>query len=251
MRTLETSVTRFGWVCHAYCLMNNHYHLLLETPRGYLSEGMKFLNGVYTQGFNSRHKRPGHVFQGRFHSVIVDKDEYLLEVSRYIVLNPVRAGLVQDPGDWRWSSYLATAGIVSRPKLLTRAFLLSMFGGGGRRPNEQYVEFVLNGIGRELWDKLRGGFILGNDDFEQEVRDMLKDQMDFGISDEPREPRSVPLETIFGLQSGKADRGERICRAHVEHGYGVKEIGDFLGIHFSSVSRAIRRQLERNAKRTT
>jgi putative transposase len=102
--------TRFNWRCHVYCQMINHYHLVVETPEGNLARGMRHLNGVYTQSFNRRHHRVGHVFQGRYKAILVEKDAYLLELARYVVLNPVRAGMVGDAGDWRWSSYLTTVG---------------------------------------------------------------------------------------------------------------------------------------------
>ncbi len=89
---------RFNWVCHSYCLMSNHYHLLIETPEGNLSQGMRQLNGVYTQRFNRNHERVGHVFQGRYKAILVDADNYLVQLIRYIHLNPARAGLVKDPG---------------------------------------------------------------------------------------------------------------------------------------------------------
>jgi len=107
---------RFNWSGHAYCLMSNHYHLLIETPDGNLSKGMRQLNGVYTQRFNDVHGRCGHVFQGRYKAIIVEKDAYLQEVARYIVLNPVRARMVGDPQDWPWSSYRATTGAASCPQ---------------------------------------------------------------------------------------------------------------------------------------
>ena len=93
---LGTLSDRYHWLCHAYCLMTNHYHLLLETPEGNLAEGMRQLNGIYTQAFNRRHHKVGHLFQGRYHAILVDKDCYLLEVARYIVLNPVRAKMVKE-----------------------------------------------------------------------------------------------------------------------------------------------------------
>ncbi|MEJ2696952.1 MAG: transposase [Candidatus Sulfobium sp.] len=99
---------RYNWMCHAYCLMNNHYHLIIETPDGNLSQGMRQLNGVYTQLFNRRHHRVGHLFQGRFKTILIEKEGYLLEVSRYVVLNPVRAKAVERPEHWKWSSYRGT-----------------------------------------------------------------------------------------------------------------------------------------------
>src|SRR5207247_381934 len=108
---LEDVETRYHWLCHAYCLMDNHYHLLLETPQGNLSAGMRQVNGVYTQRFNRRHGRVGHIFQGRFKAILVERESYLLELCRYLVLNPVRAGIVRQPERYRWSSYRATAGL--------------------------------------------------------------------------------------------------------------------------------------------
>ncbi|WP_259504797.1 REP-associated tyrosine transposase [Shewanella baltica] len=99
-----------NWLCHAYCLMSNHYHLLIETPDANLAKGMRQLNGVYTQKFNRAHARVGHVFQGRYKAILVDKNNYLVELARYIVLNPVRAGMVRSARDWPWSSYRAPRG---------------------------------------------------------------------------------------------------------------------------------------------
>ena len=114
---------RYHWICHAYCLMDNHYHLLLETPDGNLSLGMRQLNGVYTQAFNRRHNRAGHLLQGRYKGILVQKDSHLLEVSRYVVLNPVRARMAETADAWKWSSYRATAGGAGHPPLLTTAWM--------------------------------------------------------------------------------------------------------------------------------
>jgi REP element-mobilizing transposase RayT len=111
LEILEDVIKRFNWLCHSYCLMGNHYHLLLETIDGNLSAGMRHINGVYTQYFNRRHDRVGHVFQGRFKAILVEKERYLLELCRYVVLNPVRAGMVKLPEEYGWSSYRSIAGI--------------------------------------------------------------------------------------------------------------------------------------------
>lgn len=111
LSTLEQVVIQFNWICHAWCLMDNHYHLLVQTPDGNLSKGMRQLNGVYTQASNRRHRRVGHLFQGRFKAILVDSDAYLLELTRYVVLNPVRAGMAKKPSDWPWSSYRASVGL--------------------------------------------------------------------------------------------------------------------------------------------
>jgi len=120
-------VRRFNWLCHAYCLMDNHYHLLIETPEGNLSAGMRQLNGVYTQSFNRAHGRDGHLFKGRFNAILVEKQSHLLELCRYVILNPVRAGMVARPEQHPWSSYLATLGAAEKPEFLTTEWLLSTF----------------------------------------------------------------------------------------------------------------------------
>lgn len=129
---LEKVTDRYHWLCHAYCLMNNHYHLVIETPDANLSKGMRQLNGVYTQRFNQKHQRAGHLFQGRFKALLIQKEPYLLEVCRYVVLNPVRAGAVKRSEEWAWSSYRGTAGIEEphpcrRNLSMTLRLLLSEF----------------------------------------------------------------------------------------------------------------------------
>lgn len=117
-------IARFGWLCHAYCLMDNHYHLLIETPEANLSLGMRQLNGVYAQRFNRRHGRVGHVLQGRFKAIVVDRDSYLLELCRYVVLNPIRAGRVEHIERYAWSSYPATMGLAQCPAWLKTDWVL-------------------------------------------------------------------------------------------------------------------------------
>src|SRR4030067_3311294 len=116
---LHHTVDRYDWYCHAYCLMDNHYHLLIETSTPTLSKGMKYLNCTYTQYFNRQHQRVGHVFQGRYKAILVQKDSHLLELARYIQFNPGRTHMVRSVKDWRWSSYRATAGYDENDEWLT------------------------------------------------------------------------------------------------------------------------------------
>ena len=118
LRFFATVVAGYSWLCHSYCLIPNHYHLLVETPEPNLAAGMHALNGRYARWFNRRHDRDGHVFQGPYGAVLIEDDDHLLEVCRYIALNPVRAGLVETPGDWPWSSYGALAGLAEPPTFL-------------------------------------------------------------------------------------------------------------------------------------
>ena len=138
-------VARFGWDCHTYCLMPNHAHLLIETPRENLSEGMQRLNSLYAQYFNRRYDLIGHLFQGRFYSELVQRDAHLLEAIRYIVLNPVRAGLCTHAGQWRWSNYRAVVGAVPPPRFLRPDFVLSLFTDPVRSSRVAFAAFVDDG----------------------------------------------------------------------------------------------------------
>jgi putative transposase len=148
LQLLAEVVERFGWICHAYCLMPNHYHLVVETPRPNLSPGMERLNGRYAQSFNYRHGLEGHVFERRFRSIRIVGDGHLLELSRYIVLNPVRAGLCRSAAGWRWSSFRAAVGISRRPTFLTVDWLVGLFGPTRASAREGYLRFVHGALAR-------------------------------------------------------------------------------------------------------
>lgn len=174
LELLAEQVRQHGWKCYAYCLMDNHYHLLIETPEANLSRGMQSLNGRYTQRFNRRHQRVGHVFQGRYKSILIEKESYLLEVSRYIVLNPVRAGMVTEAGAWMWSSYPDTAGERVHPDWLSVGELLNHFVTDTKRARNRYRKFVQDGVAAESpWSNLRGQVYLGNKMFIDRVQAMI------------------------------------------------------------------------------
>jgi putative transposase len=134
LAVLDEVCHRFNWAVHAYCLMSNHYHLPLETPEGNLSAGMRQLNGVYTQRANQRHGKVGHVFQGRYKAVLVEREAHLLELARYVVLNPVRARIVREAGAWPWSSYRAMVGRVPAPPWLEVDGLLAQLARSSGSP---------------------------------------------------------------------------------------------------------------------
>jgi putative transposase len=142
LQLVQEVVDLLGWVCHAYCLMTNHYHLLVQTPEADISRGMHRLNGVYAKWFNWRHDYGGHLFERRFHDELVEGHAHLLELTRYIVLNPVRAGLRTHPGAWHWSSYNATIDNGPRPAFLTTRWVLSLFSENPDRARQLYSEFV-------------------------------------------------------------------------------------------------------------
>ena len=171
---LTQIVQRYHWLCHAYCLMDNHYHLLIETPEGNLSQGTRQLNGVYTQQANRRQGRVGHVFQGRYKAILVEKDSYLLELCRYVVLNPVRAGMVRSVREYRWSSYRATAGLSATPELLCTDWLLAQFGVERSEAQRRYRRFVAEGVKHPApWEGLRGQIFLGQEGFVEAMRAVL------------------------------------------------------------------------------
>ena len=239
---LTEVVSRFNWLCHAYCLMDNHYHLVIETLEGNLSKGMRQLNGVFTQASNRRHGRSGHLFQGRFKAILVDKESYLLELSRYVVLNPVRAGMVGAAADWPWSSYLATAGECAAPAFLTTDALLAIFGKQRRRARERYVRFVAEGVGQaSVWQHLRQQIYLGDAAFVSRM------QAEANVSDEdisiPRIQRRAPAPSLAAIGASHAARDEAIIAAHASGAYSYREIAGHFGLHPGSVGRIVRRAL--------
>jgi REP element-mobilizing transposase RayT len=171
---LEKAAERFALIIHTYCLMGNHYHLLVETPEPNLSMTMQWLNVSYATYFNRRHNRSGHLFQGRFGAILIEADAYLHHLSRYIHLNPVRAGIVNAPEQYRWSSYPAIVGEQIPPKFLKTSWLLSNFGKNKEEARKSYREFVEGVDINTLKDpskKLAGGFILGDTDFVNWVKE--------------------------------------------------------------------------------
>ena len=241
---LETVIKRYNWLCHAYCLMYNHYHLMIETPDANLSIGMRQLNGMYTQFCNRRHKRPGHIFQGRYKAILVDKDNYLLELCRYIVLNPVRARLVKLPEHWKWSSYTATAGLKKVLGYLSVDWILGVFGTDRTPAQKHYRKFVKEGINsKSPWEKLQGQILLGEDSFIEKFKDLLRNKE--AIKEIPRKQRYAGrphLKEIFKKErsGGKNDRNQGIYDAHMKYGYTLKEIADYLGFHYTTASKVIK-----------
>jgi len=240
---LTEVISRFGWICHAYCLMSNHYHLLVETPSPNLSRGMQLLNGVYTQRFNRAADRSGHVFQGRFKAILVEKESHLLELARYIVLNPVRAGAIRSAKEWAWSSYQATAGDSEKPPFLTVDWILSRFNSGRASAARAYREFITQGHNDNVWDELRAGSLLGSDAFVEQMEPRLaKVPPDPNILRRERNAARPTLDVLFLNVDSKEARNRRIHDAINKHHYTLQEVGNHLGLHFSTISVIARRQ---------
>jgi hypothetical protein len=160
----------------AYVLMKNHFHLVVQTPEPNLSRGMQWLNGTYASWFNRRHKRSGHLFQGRFDARLIEKEAYLTAVLRYVVLNPVRAGIVARPEEHQWSSYRATAGLDPAPEWLDSAAVLTVFGHEPGLAEAEYRSFVHAAVGREdrLWHKVTNGIYLGTEAWRRKMRKIVE-----------------------------------------------------------------------------
>lgn len=176
LRLFAQTCMEFKWTCYAWCHMTNHFHIVIETADPNLSKGMAWLNGNFTRRFNRAHDRIGHVFQGRYHSVLVQRQTYLLELARYVVLNPVRAGLVRHAAEWRWSSYGATAGLRPHPEWLKRDAILRLFDQHEAAAIGRYKKFVDAGVRiPSIWEAKTGNF-LGGDSFINEIRTLAPDQ---------------------------------------------------------------------------
>lgn len=242
LEIFESVVADYNWLCHGYCLMDNHYHLIIETLDGNLSKGMRQLNGVYTQASNRRHGRGGHLFQGRYKAILVDKDRYLLELSRYVVLNPLRAkGMVKRLEDWLWSSYLAMVGDALKPEWLTTDWILSLFGKQRRIAMEKYRQFVIEGMQHQsgIWSNLKGQIYLGDEAFVSEMQKRIgKEKDDLNIPKQQKRPIAKPLSEIAAQAK---DRKTAIIAAYKTGAYSQREIGEYYQLHPTTVGVIVRK----------
>jgi hypothetical protein len=214
--------------------MGNHYHLMIETPDANLAKGMKYLNQVYSQFFNWKYNRVGHVFQGRYKSYIIQKEEYLLHCCRYIVLNPWEAGLVEHPKDWRWSSYTATAGLEQPAPFLTIEWLMDVFGSDIKKARSNYIKFVeddMNGNRSKLDYTYQ--IFLGSDKFAESI---MKQYGPFssmkGINNAQLRFGQPTLEQMFaGKELSREYRNEAILKAYREYKFPLKDIAALLGMN--------------------
>lgn len=229
-----------NWVCHAYCLMDNHYHLIIETPDANLSRGMRQLNGIYSQRFNRFHNRVGHCFQGRYTAIHVEKECYLLELARYVVLNPVRAEMVYSAHEWPWSSYRATVSLVKKPSWLETDWLLATFGVTKKAAIDRYKQFVSEGRGQPSpLKELRNQVYLGDADFVSHLQGLIEGDKE--LSEVPvSQRRSKPLPLDDYAQQASCRDGA-INLAYLSGGYTLKDIGDYYGLHYSRISRIVKR----------
>lgn len=258
LRILEEYHDRYGILIHNYILMNNHYHLIIETPRGNLLKVMHGLNGGYTGYFNRKHGRVGHLFQGRYTGILVDKDSYLLQLSRYLHLNPVVAKLVERPEQYEWSSYSSFIREGKQLGWVEYRWLLSQFGRDKKGARRRYKEFVEEGLRKKVEDpfkKVYGRVVLGGEGFRERIRGLLKGRnLTDGIVERQRFKEFPNADDIIRAVArvfrvrvealnGRRQRGNQARKVAV---YLVKRysgldngrVGQlFGGIHYSAVSK--------------
>ena len=240
LHILSEVVERFNWLCYAWCLMSNHYHLLIQTPDGNLSKGMRQLNGVFTQTSNRRHRRVGHLFQGRYKAILVDSDAYLLELSRYIVLNPVRARMVKTPEAWAWSSYRATMGLAEAEPCLAVDGLLAQFARSRAVAQARYAQFVREGINAPSpWLLLRSQVFLGDDDFVSKTQSQMAAHQHDEVQI-PTAQRRPPAKALQQIEESSVSRNAAIVEAHATGAYSYQQISEHFGIHFTTVGKVVR-----------
>lgn len=246
LKTLALSIKRFNLILHGYCLMDNHYHLLLETPDGNLSEGMRHVNGLYTQSFNRAHNRVGHIFRGRYKAILIEKENYLLALCRYIVLNPVRAGVVRNPADYEWSNYRDTAGLNTKPPVfLFVDWILGQFAHQRKPAQRGYRAFISAFDGKNPLAEVKEQSVLGSDAFVSRFVDRLWDKEE--IKEIPRRQRYAgrpPLDSLFEqedwLRGPKRDN--LVAEAVLDYGYSLKEVADFLRLHYTTISKIVNKE---------
>lgn len=233
---------RFGWRCLTYCLMGNHYHLVALTPEENLSRGMRQLNGVYAQRYNRRHRRGGHLFGGRFHAVLVERDTHLLELARYVALNPVRAGLCARPEGWPWSAHRTLIGTAPNG-IVDPGELLRLFGGPLDQARRRYRAFVAAGC--EASYAPESEVIAGSDEYLAAHLPSMRPSPEI-----PQRHCRVPRPPLAEILRGD-DAEQAIATAYRDHGYLLREIAEALGCHYSTVSRRLRAFEARTEKTTS
>jgi REP element-mobilizing transposase RayT len=235
---LAEALDRFHATAYAYCLMDNHYHVVMQTQRPNLSRLMRHVNGVYTLRYNRRHNKVGHLFQGRFKAVLVDQESYFLEVCRYVDLNPVRAHMTRRPQEWPWSSYGAHAGRApAQPWLDSRALHRRLAPHAPLRDGPaRYAQFVAQGKGVKLWDEaLRGQIYLGNEAFVKRMQTRITGKPGREIARAQQRPAPRPMAYYFG----NAKRDDAIVTAYRDGGHTQTAIAQATGLSVSRVSRLI------------
>ena len=254
LEVVAQALSRFDAEALAYCLMGNHYHFVLHTRQANLSLLMRHINGVYTQAFNRRHNKVGHLFQGRFKAILVDRDSYLLEVCRYVDMNPVRARMVRKPEAWAWSSYRAHVGQATTPDWLDteglHGYLLghpARSSADRRRAADRYARLVASVPDASLWDSaLRQQIYLGDEAFVERMQ-ALAEPRNSTDDDIPKIQRRKSRTLARWIESCE-NREQALYNAHTQSAMTMSAIARELGLSVSRVSRLIAKAEEAKGK---
>ena len=239
LKILATAIKKYGCICYAYCLMGNHYHLVIRTPRDNISLFMQYLDGEYGKYFNRRHHHTGHVYEGRYDGPLIDNGVYLGNAIAYVARNPVEAGLVKDAADWQWSSYRATVGKCACPGFLNTDWLSDVFQADDIAASRELFSMAVHNTSDQL--EFDNEAVHGSAEFRTHVRKVIGATLY-----KARLPRSLraigrpPLNELF-VGITKSNRRSCIIRAHVVHGYLLSEIARYLELHPTTISRIVNR----------
>lgn len=237
LEEIDRACRRFHFIVHAFCQMTNHYHVLVETPEGNLGQGMRQLNSAYSQYYNRRHGLAGHVMQGRYHAILVQKESYLRELARYIVLNPVRAGQVNAPGDWEWSSHRAMMGEAPAASWMATGWLLACFGPDQFTARQAYQRFVMAGMQAENPLKnVSFRCMLGDADFIARHREPAKAS---GATEIARVQRRALAMSLEEYALAFMPRDVAMTEAYRSTAFSMRQIATYFGVSVKTVSRAI------------
>lgn len=262
LKILSELQDRFKIIIYGYVLMNNHYHLLIETPQANIIKTIHYLNSSYTGYFNRKYNRVGHLFQGRYKSYLIEKDSYLLLVSRYIHLNPLRAGVVRDLGEYMWSSYNDYMSKRKEKEWLNRKWILSQFSNREDASIKAYKKFVEDkeGLNESPFKRAIAGFILGSEEFLKKIRDESGERRDREIPEIRKIRKFLGIQDIVEIvarilnieideikrKCKRNNNAKKICfyliRRHTS--FSNQKIGDYFGVGYTGVSQGVRRLKE-------
>ncbi len=229
---------RFNWSCHAYCLLDSEYQLLIETHDPNLSRGMREVNGVFTQAINRKYQQRGHIFDGRFQAIVIEKEAYLAEIHRKLALLPVQHGLVKEPIDWIWSHYRGVMGKAWTANWLSWKPFLANYSSNTGEARRQYADFVADDGYQQRQFKVKAQIVLGSDDFLEEIQKRVPKQI---LSSQFLKQQNLS-KSLTEYQLLYKTRDEAIREAYRSGEFTLNQIGGHFKLHYSTVSRIARNQ---------
>lgn len=255
LETLVRTLIKHHFLLHAYCVMTNHYHLLVETPRANLSQGMHSLNSSYARRYNLSRGLKGHVFEDRFSSFMVGDYDYFMKAARYIVLNPVKARIVDHPSLYPWSNYRFTSGLRDRPEVVCVDQTYSVFTQDTDLAQYLYTVFVLNGAEHRSLERDKQYLESNSFTYDGNTSPTSCREGEGPPAGMPlafcRHEQRPPIEELFSDSNVRDKRNRCIVSAHIDHGYSLTTISSFLKLRVSTISIVVARALDERVKSLT